>query len=105
MKLIKKRAYKNMKFKKSFKEWKNQKPFFKNIEKKQRNEYSLLNRLIMDCNYYLGFGYKEKKFLWAKDERKQIKKMLEIYKNLKIKPRWIGKNKILYYGKKMLNDF
>ena len=73
---------KKIKLKRKTKEVKPKKFFLEKTQKKQLFEYQLLNRLQQDCEYYLGWGGKEKKYLWAKDERKQIKKMLEIYKNL-----------------------
>ena len=41
--------------------------------------YMMLSRLQMDCEYYLNFGNKNEKNLWALNEIKQIKKMFEIY--------------------------
>lgn len=96
---------KKLKLKRKTKEVKPKKIFLEKTQKKQLFEYQLLSRLQRDCEYYLGWGDREKKHLWAKDEKKQIKKMLEIYKTLKIKPRWLGRKKILNYSKKMLNEF
>lgn len=51
--------------------------------------YQLLGRLQQDCEYYLGFGARNKKYLWALDETEQIKKMRDLYAVLPEKPAWI----------------
>lgn len=51
--------------------------------------YQLLSRLQQDCEYYLGFGARNKKYLWALDEAEQIKKMRDLYAVLPKKPAWI----------------
>jgi len=51
--------------------------------------YQLLSRLQQDCEYYLGFGARNKKYLWALDEAEQIKKMRDLYAVLPEKPAWI----------------
>lgn len=51
--------------------------------------YQLLSRLQQDCEYYLGFGARNKKHLWALDEAEQIQKMKELYAGLPEKPEWI----------------
>lgn len=37
--------------------------------------YMLLGRLKSDCEYYLGYGGRNAKSLWAHDEQAQIDKM------------------------------
>jgi len=54
-----------------------------------RFNYQLLSRLQQDCEYYLGFGARNKKHLWALDEAEQIQKMKELYAGLPEKPEWI----------------
>lgn len=51
--------------------------------------YQLLARLQQDCEYFLGFGARNKKHLWALDEAEQIQKMRELYAALPEKPEWI----------------
>lgn len=51
--------------------------------------YQLLSRLQQDCEYYLGFGARNKKYLWALDEAEQIKTMRDLYAVLPEKPAWI----------------
>lgn len=43
---------------------------------KFKNE--LLGRMVSDCKYYLGYGYRSSNSLWAKDERCQIEYMFTI---------------------------
>lgn len=61
------------------------------IDTKSRDtfNYQLLCRLQQDCEYYLGFGARNKKYLWALDETEQIKKMRDLYAALPEKPVWI----------------
>ena len=65
------------------------------------NYYSLLSRLKTDCDYFLGYGNRCEKYLWAKDVKSQIAKMKEIWNNLKEKPEWLTMEQILEYEKKM----
>lgn len=45
-----------------------------------RFNYTLLDRLRCDCEYYLGYGSRDANHsLWAHDEQKQIDKMREFY--------------------------
>jgi hypothetical protein len=55
----------------------------------------------MDCDYYLGYGNRCEKHLWANDVKSQIAKMKEIWNNLKEKPEWLTMEQILEYEKKM----
>ena len=68
--------------------------------------YMLLDRLKTDCNYYLGNGNKNKKYLWAGDEKKQIKKMKELYNSFSNdnKPEWITLEEIERYEKEMIKE-
>lgn len=71
-------------------------------DKTAQFEYQLLGRLQQDCEYYLGFGHRAKKHLWAGDEAEQIAKMKEIYKGLPEKPEWLTLEKITEYETAML---
>ena len=64
--------------------------------------YQLLARLQQDCEYYLGFGARNKKHLWALDEAAQIQKMRELYAVLSEKPEWITLTDIDRYDAAML---
>ena len=63
--------------------------------------YMLLDRLRSDCNYYLGYGGRCAKQLWAGGEQKQIDKMRELYDLLPVKPEWLTKEQINEYAEKM----
>lgn len=41
----------------------------------QKFSYMMLGRLQSDCEYYLGYGNRYAKHLWAGDEQDQIKSM------------------------------
>ena len=66
--------------------------------------YMLLDRLKTDCDYYLGNGNRNKKYLWAGDEKKQIEKMKELYNSFSDddKPEWITLENIEKYEKEMI---
>jgi NAD(P)H-flavin reductase len=64
--------------------------------------YQLLARLQQDCEYYLGYGNRVKKHLWALDEAEQIKKMKELYEGFREKPEWISLGDIEKYEAAMI---
>ena len=66
-----------------------------------RFNYMMLDRLKSDCEYYLGYGGRNAKSLWAHDEQKQIDKMRELYELLQIKPEWLSKEQINEYATRM----
>lgn len=66
--------------------------------------YQLLARLQQDCKYYLGYGQRAKKHLWAGDEAAQIKKMRELYAGLLEKPEWITLEEIAQYEAAMVTE-
>lgn len=65
--------------------------------------YQLLARLVQDCDYYLGFGGRAKKHLWAGDEAEQIQKMKELYDGFQEKPQWITLEDIARYEAEMVS--
>ena len=66
-----------------------------------RFNYMMLDRLKSDCEYYLGYGGRNKNSLWAQDEQKQIDKMRELYDLLPIKPEWLTREQIDKYAARM----
>lgn len=67
-------------------------------------DYMLLDRLRSDCDYYLGNGNRQEKYLWAKDVDAQIAKMKELYNSLEEKPEWLTMEDIENYEKEMKNS-
>lgn len=67
-------------------------------------KYMLLDRCILDCKYYLGYGNRCKEQLWAKDEREQIETMKFIYNSFsdEEKPKWTSMEDIEALEKEML---
>ncbi len=63
----------------------------------------LLGRLQADCEYYLGFGNRSPKRLWAGSEEEQIEYMTKLYESFKEneKPMWITMEKIKEYSREM----
>lgn len=66
-----------------------------------RFNYMLLDRLKSDCEYYLCYGGRNAKSLWAHDEQAQIDKMREIYDSLPINPEWLTIEQINEYATRM----
>ena len=74
------------------------------VTEQERYNYMLLSRLKSDCDYYLGYGYRCKTHLWAKNEIEQIEEMKKLYNwfdNDK-KPEWLTWDQILEYEKQMV---
>lgn len=69
-------------------------------------KYQLLSRLQSDCEYYLGNGNRNKKQLWAEDEREQIEVMKLLYNSFgdENKPEWLSMTDIENYEKQMVVD-
>lgn len=67
-----------------------------------RFPYMLLSRLKADCEFYLGFGARNAKRLWAQNESRQIQKMKELYAALPEKPVWITLADISRYEQEMV---
>ena len=65
--------------------------------------YMLLSRLQADCEYYLNYGNRNTKRLWAGNKRKQIEYMTLLYDSFKEneKPQWLTMDEILDYKKRM----
>lgn len=63
--------------------------------------YRMLDRLRSDCDYYLGNGNRNEKFLWAKTVDAQIEEMRDIYNKLKEKPEWLTDKDIDEYEREM----
>jgi len=64
--------------------------------------YSMLSRLQMDCDYYLGNGGGCEKHLWAGNAIDQIKEMYRLYELVPIKPVWLTLEEIQAYEEKMI---
>jgi hypothetical protein len=70
-------------------------------DKTMTNEYRLLSRMAMDCNYFLGAGNRHEKFLWAGNVKDHIKTMKDIWNSLKVKPEWLTMEQIEAWEKEM----
>lgn len=72
----------------------------------ERFNYQLLDRLRMDCDYFLGNGNRNTNHLWAGTEQAQIEKMKELYNSFSVneKPEWLTYQQILQYENLMINS-
>ena len=63
----------------------------------------MLSRMHMDCEYFLGYGERYEKYLWAKNVEDQIEYMKEIWYSLpnEEKPEGMTFDDILEYEKRM----
>lgn len=68
-----------------------------------RNQYGLLSRLQSDCKYFLGYGGRCERHLWAGNVTDQIAKMKELWQQFPddLKPEWLTWEQILDYENKM----
>lgn len=73
------------------------------IDEEKQFRYMLLDRLKQDCNYYLGYGNRQEKYLWAGNVKEQISKMKELYNSFAEdeKPEWLSMKDIEDYENKM----
>jgi NAD(P)H-flavin reductase len=67
--------------------------------------YQMLGRLKSDCDYYLGYGNRNKKHLYYHDEQEHINEMKKLYNSFPDdkKPEWLTYEEILNYEKAMIN--
>lgn len=68
-------------------------------------EYQLLDRLRIECNYFLGAGSRSEKHLWAGSVHDQIAKMRELYDLLPEKPEWLTPDDINKYAQRMAPQY
>ena len=76
---------------------------FDPLKQDARFRYMLLDRLRTDCNYFLGYGNRSEKNLWAGNVDEQIKTMKDLYNSFgeDKKPEWISMEDIENYEKQM----
>lgn len=68
-----------------------------------RIRYMFLSRMKQDCDYYLGYGGRNPKQLWAGDEKDQIAHMKALWNSFpeEDKPEWLTWEELLEYERKM----
>lgn len=66
-------------------------------------KYMLLSRCEVDCEYYLSYGNRHSKHLWADNVDDHIETMKVLYNSFTddLKPEWINLEKIEEYEKEM----
>ncbi|MCD8084596.1 MAG: hypothetical protein LUE86_14085 [Clostridiales bacterium] len=69
-------------------------------------QYQMLGRLKSDCDYFLGYGFRNEKDLWAGSVERQILKMKEIWNTFpaELKPEWLSMEEIDEYERKMSTE-
>lgn len=78
----------------------------KYVENPNSFNYQMLDRLKSDCDYYLGYGNRNKNQLYYHDEQEQINKMKELHNGFSAveKPEWLTFEQILSYEKLMVTS-
>lgn len=70
----------------------------------EKFRYQLLDRMREDCEYYLDYGGRHPKYLWAQEEREHISYMKQIWQSFSEKPEWLSWDEILEYEKLMCTE-
>ena len=67
------------------------------LQHDKKFRYMLLSRMQSDCEYYLNYGNRNPKRLWAGDEQRQIEYMILLHDSFKEdeKPQWLSLDEIL----------
>jgi hypothetical protein len=73
------------------------------MENVQQFQYMMLSRLQSDCKYFLEWGNRCEKHLWADNVIAHITEMKKLWNELIIKPEWLSLEEINDYENKMLN--
>lgn len=73
-------------------------------ESDQQFTYMMLSRLKSDNDYFLGYGNRHEKHLWADNVKDHIAEMKRLWNSLEIKPEWLSMEDILNYEKQMTDS-
>lgn len=73
-------------------------------ESDQQFTYMMLSRLKSDNDYFLGYGNRHEKNLWADNVKDHIAEMKRLWNSLEIKPEWLSMEDILNYEKQMTDS-
>lgn len=78
---------------------------FDPLEQDPKFRYQLLDRLRSDCEYYLGPGHRQVKYLWSRSIVDHINLMRKLWFSFDIseRPSWISIEKIQEYENRMLD--
>lgn len=70
---------------------------------KSKYKYMLLSRMQSDCNYFLGNGGRNEKFLWSGSVKDHIDDMKSLYLSFyeEDRPEWLTMAMIYEYAEKM----
>ena len=67
-----------------------------------RTKYAMLDRMRMDCEYFLGNGHRHPQYLWmSMDPQGHIDVMRAIWDSFTEKPEWLTREKIDWYAEQM----
>lgn len=72
------------------------------VKREPEFKYRFLGRLQADCEYFLGYGGRLDRVLWAGNPKDHIAYMKAIWNSLEEKPEWLTMEQIEDYEKKMI---
>ena len=78
---------------------------FDPLQQDVKFRYQLLDRLRSDCEYYLGAGHRNAKYLWSRSIQEHIALMRNLYFSFDIteRPEWMSLKLIQEYENRMLD--
>ena len=78
----------------------------KTKNKKDTFNYMMLGRLQMDCDYFLGYGKRNVRNLWADNVQEHIDEVKRLYNSFNTgkKPEWLTMEEIEDYEMKMMSE-
>lgn len=76
------------------------------LKSEPRFKYMMLDRLRQDCKYYLNYGNRSANVLWAKDEKRHIQTMMDIWSSFPPEdtPEWLTWEDILEFKRQMVKE-
>lgn len=79
---------------------------YKNRQNPYHFDYMMLSRLQTDCDYFLGYGGRYERHLWAGNVPDQIAEMKKLWKKFPEggKPEWLTWEEILQYERRMTEE-
>ena len=74
------------------------------LSRDDRFRYQLLDRMRQDCLYFLSYGRRDPRYLWANDAVEQLVYMKAVWNSFPSdgKPEWMTMDDILSLEKRML---
>ena len=72
------------------------------LKSEESFRYQMLDRMKMDCEYFLGYGNRCEKYLWGGNVTTQIEYMKALWNSFTEKPEWLTMEQICEYEAEMI---